>query len=179
MNRKSVRGRRRVEFLFEAVGLLLFGAFLMVACSGCSTADAGIVTEADRALVASELAFVSLNDGGSGVVWRPLDDAKPTPAPDPAPVPRPFTGSKTVAITNGAASRIVDGVLGDPVDISYSPACADGSCGLCDGEFGDRPRPVVRAVGGIGRGLGALGRGINRARPIRRIGGFLFRRRCG
>jgi len=161
--------------VFEAVGLLLLALFVGATCSGCSSADAGVLTDADRAFVATELAFVSLDDGGSGVFWKPLDDRPEVP--DPSPAPRPFTGAKSVAITNGAATRIVDGVLGDPVDISYSPACSSGACSEY-GEAGDRRRPLVAAGRGTGRLLGAVGRGLNRARPIRRVGGFLFRR-CG
>ena len=170
MNRKSGRGRRRVGFVFEAVGLLLLALFVGATCSGCSSADAGVLTDADRAFVATELAFVSIDDGGSGVSWKPLDDRPEVPGP--APAPRPFTGAKSVAITNGAATRLVDGVLGDPVDISYAPAgsCSDGSCSEYS-EAGDRPRrPLIRAAG-------ATGRFLWRAPPIRRIGGFLFRRR--
>lgn len=171
MVREKFRGRR-AEFVFEGFALLALGLFLAVACSGCSTADAGVLTEADRATVATELAFVSLNDAGSGVVWQPLDD-RTTPAPDPSPAPRPFTG-KAVDISNGSTNRVVVA----PVEITYADdVCSDGSCSSV--EFGDRPRrPLVRGEAGVARGVGFLGRVANRARPIRRIGGFLFRRGC-
>lgn len=154
-----------------AVGVLL-AALLAITASGCASASAGVMTDADHATVATELAFVSLNDAGSGVVWQPLDD-RPTPAPDPSPAPRPFTG-KAVDISNGSTNRVVVA----PVEITYADdVCSDGSCS--SGEFGDRPRrPLVRGAAGVARGVGFLGRVANRARPIRRIGGFLFRRCC-
>lgn len=174
MNRVSCSGRR-AEFAVEGVALLLLAAFLLFSFSGCSSADAGVLTDADRAFVATELAAASLDDGGSGVFWKPLDD-RPDVKPEPAP--RPFTSARTVAITNGTAST-VSGQLGQPVDISYSPeVCENGSCSS-DGEFGERRRPVVGVVRGAGRVVGFIGRGLNRARPIRRVGGFLFCRRCG
>lgn len=171
MNRPKCKGRR-AELLFEGFALLALGLFLAVACSGCSSADAGVLTDADRANVAAELAFVSIDDGGSGVVWKPLDD-RPTPAPDPSPAPRPFTG-RAVDISNNPSNRTIVA----PVEIHYADdVCSDGSCS--SGEFGDRPRrPLVRGAAGVARGVGFIGRVVNRARPIRRIGGFLFRRRC-
>lgn len=164
---------RNTERRNAAACLLLLAALLCLPfLSGCQSANGAVLTDADRATAAADLAYVSIADRPT--VWQPIDDAKPAPAPQPSP--RPFTVENAVAINDGKASRVIVA----PVEISYEDACADGSCATYGEGFGDRPRrPIVRAVGATGRAVGAVGRAINRARPIRRIGGFLFRRRCG
>lgn len=156
-----------------AACLLLLAALLCLPfLSGCQSANAEVLTDADRATAAADLAYVSIADRPT--VWQPIDDAKPSPLPQPAP--RPFTVENAVAINDGKASRVIVA----PVEIAYEGSCSDGSCETYGDDYGERPRrPVVRAVGATGRAVGAIGRAINRARPIRRIGGFLFRRRCG
>lgn len=157
--------RKRSRFDVIAAGAVL-ALCCVLACSGCQSANAGIVTDADRAAVAADLAYVSIADRPT--VWRPLDDV--TPSPQPSPVPVTPSRSTPITLTGGAAKV-------EAFDVALAGNCADGSCA----QYGDddRPRrPIVRGVAATGRAVGAIGRGINRARPLRRIGGFLFRR-CG
>lgn len=173
MDRKRSRNGRG-GLVVEGVGLFLLCVGLLFCCVGCQSANGAVVTDADRASAAADLAFVSIADRPT--VWRPVDDVSPLPkVPDPLPV----TPSRSTPITltsNGTATR-------EPFDVTLVGDCADGSCdggAFGDREFGDRPRrPIVRGVVATGRAVGFVGRAINRARPIRRIGGFLFRRRCG
>lgn len=165
--------RRNAAACLLLLGVLLSLPFL----SGCNEAKAGLVTDADRASAAADLAYVSIMDREKA--WNPIDDAKPSPpAPVPVPAPRPFTVQNAVAIDGGQALR-----MPDPIEISYDRgSCADGSCEHGSGDAyeysdGDRPRrPVVRVLSAPLRRVAVA---VNRARPVRRIVGFLFRRRCG
>lgn len=146
-------------------------ALLLVVCcvglSGCQSANASIVTEADRAAAAADLAYIAALDAGP--VWRPVDDVA-TPVDRDVPA-LPATPSRVVPIT----VAIDDG--GRPaIDVGILPTYSGRSCGSRDVADDDRRRPVREALAVTGRTVAVGGRVVQRAQPIRRVGGFLFRR---
>ncbi len=149
-------------FCLAAVALALVAC--CVGLSGCQSANASIVTEADRAAAAADLAYIAAAEAGP--VWRPVDDLA-TPI-DPAPV---VTPSRVVPIT----VAIDDG--GRPaIDVGILPTCSGGSCGSRDVADDDRRRPIREALAVTGRTVAAGGRVVQRSQPVRRVGGCLFRR---
>lgn len=158
------------ETIVSAARLSLVALALVVGCcvlSGCESANASVVTEADRAAAAADLAYIAAAD--SGPVWRPVDDV-PTPIDRDVPA-LPATPSRVVPIT----VAIDDG--GRPaIDVGILPTCSGGSCASRDDADDDRRRPIREAIAATGRTVAAGGRVVQRAQPVRRVGGFLFRR---
>lgn len=156
-----------VVTLFRSAAVAALLVALLVGLSGCESANASVVTEADRAAAAADLAYIAAADAGP--VWRPVDDVA-TPIDREVPA-LPATPSRLVPIT----VAIDDG--GRPaIDVGILPTCLGWSCGSRDDADDDRRRPIREAIAATGRTVAAGGRVVQRAQPVRRIGGFLFRR---
>lgn len=163
------------------LAILAIVAGVLWTSPGCTSAKAGVVTEADRVNVAAELAYASMESGG-GVIWQPIDDRPanppaPVPIPAPSPVPSRSVPTSFVKPTNAETLMSIDGGGGHVVEVSMRGECADGVCDPGGASYGDDAprRPILNGARVVGRGVGAFFRNV---RPIRRIGGFLFRRRC-